>query len=108
MNHRPLSLLLFTFILHPPAQAALIPDPPQPYLPSGHGFDSAILFNPWNLWRNYIDVEPSFPDQKYLDDSVYYKRSGPTRDKLSNVMDQAGEKFNDISLLRFGKRGMQD
>ena len=104
MEHRPL-LLLFSLIFHHPSDSALIS--PLPYLPSGHGFDSAVLFSPWSsAFRNYI--ESSFPDQNVLDDSVYYKRSEPMREELGNVMDQAGEKFNDISLLRFGKRMMQD
>ena len=104
MKHHTYILLFFTFIVQYPAQKTLIPDGPLRYLPSGHGFDSAMLFNPWtSAMKNYL--ESSFPDQKFLDEihEVHYKRSQPTK-----VETPPGEDMNDMSLLRFGKRDLYD
>ena len=95
--------LFFVLILHPPAQSALIPDAPLRYLPSGHVFDSGVLFNAWSsAMKNYI--ESSFPDQKVLDEMVQYKRSKPSKMVVNNEIMSSAETMNDIGLLRFGKR----
>ena len=57
--------------------------------------------------KNYI--ETSFPNHKFIDDAAFYKRSSaPTKEKLNNLMEQPGDKEQGFSLLRFGKRGLED
>ena len=41
-------LLIFLFLPSTPSTLAMIPEPNLRYIPSGHGFDSGVLFNIWS------------------------------------------------------------